>query len=551
MAGRVKNIEDVGVWQLLEQALHLLRLLPPSAWAAYAAGAIPFALGLLFFWGEMSQSALAERHLRSAALGMALLFLWLKAWQSVFCERLLALQGGLAPEKYSLRRLARMTTLQAAVQPWAFLVLPVALAAALPFAWAWAFFQNFTVLARGQEPSLRANLDHAWQCARWAPRQNHYLLSLLSLAALLVFLNWISAFALIPFLLKAWLGIDSWFTRSPEAYQNLTFFAIMGVLTWLTLDPLMKAAYALRCFYAQARSSGEDLKAELRRLRRLALPLFLLGLSLLSLPAHASPSPPPPPPALPATQLDQALDRTLQQREFVWRLPREQMPKTATQNSGLLSAFFDEIADSIRSWWEGVSITLDKLDRWLDQLLGRRRLPTFSPTPDGTQTDWASPLRLILALLLAAMLVILIRWLWRRHRQRAAALPTTSAASAAPSPPPDLRKEEVSPALLPEEEWLALARDLTARGEWRLALRALYLSALAGLARRELLALARGKSNREYARELARRAHQYPALPPLFHELMLDFERVWYGCHPATPDLYHACEDKLARLQNT
>jgi hypothetical protein len=113
-----------------------------------------------------------------------------------------------------------------------------------------------------------------------------------------------------------------------------------------------------------------------------------------------------------------------------------------------------------------------------------------------------------------------------------------------------LRKEDVSAALLPEEEWLAMSRDFAARGEWRLAMRAMYLSALAGLARREMLSLARGKSNREYARELSRKAHQHPEMLEPFQGLMHDFERVWYGCHPADAQLYQLCEQRLNQMQN-
>ncbi|WCJ60850.1 DUF4129 domain-containing protein [Fontisphaera persica] len=553
MAARPKTGQETGAWQLLEEALALLRRLPAPAWASYAAGVVPFVLGLLFFWGEMSQSALAERHLATAALGMALLFVWLKAWQAVFCDALLALQGCQAAQNWSLHRVARMVILQAAVQPWGFLAIPLALVAALPFAWVWAFFQNLSVVGHGHQSSLRATVLEAWRCACWAPRQNHYLLSLLTLTALVVLLNWISAFALVPYLLKAWLGIETWFTRSSVAYWNLTFFATVGALTWVTMDPLMKAVYTLRCFYTQARTSGADIKAELRRLQSAFTPLWLLWLGLLPLGACASENTPqitPPSGSLPAAQLDQALDRTLQQREFTWRMPRVETKASAGDNAGFLSAFFEEIAATIDAWWQGVSLTLDRFERWLDRLLGRRRLPGWTPDSDGVQTDWLSPLRVILVLLLGVMLFVLVKWLWRRHRQRLQTALAGQAAVETPAPRPDLQKEEVSPALLPEEEWLAMSRDFAARGEWRLALRALYLSALAGLARRELLALARGKSNREYVRELARKTHQHPGLLEPFQGLMQDFERVWYGRHAADAQLYQRCEEHLSHLQN-
>lgn len=551
MARQPKSAQEVNVWQLLEEALGLLRRLPATAWAAYAAGSAPFVVGLLFFWGEMSQSAWAERHLTTASLGMALLFVWLKSWQVVFCESLLAaVQDGAAGEPWSLRRVARMVLLQAAVQPWGILAIPAALAAALPFAWVWAFFQNVSVLGRGQEPSLRATVHEAWRCACWAPRRNHYVLSLMTLVALGALLNWGSAFGVIPYLLKAWLGVETWFSRSSSAYWNLTFFAVLGALTWLTVDPLIKAVYTLRCFYAQARTSGADLRAELRRLQRVLTPLLLFWLGLFSYAASGAASSPPPPAPLPSAQLDQALERTLQKREFAWRMPRENHDSPATNKPFFLTAFFEELGATLSSWWEGVSLTLDRFERWLDRLFRSRRLSALSPETDQVQTDWLSPLRVILACLLGIMLWVLFKWLRRRHRQRQSNQLTPLSPGDTPAPRPDLQKEEVSPALLPEAEWLALSRDLAARGEWRLALRALYLSALAGLAQREFLSLARGKSNREYARELARKAHQHPGLLEPFQALLHDFERVWYGRHAADAQLYQLCEQRLSHLQN-
>ena len=78
----------------IEEATHLLRTSPLSVLAAYSIGALPFVLGLLFFWADMSRSPFAKQHVVEAALGMTLLFLWMKTWQSIFCLRLRALIAG-------------------------------------------------------------------------------------------------------------------------------------------------------------------------------------------------------------------------------------------------------------------------------------------------------------------------------------------------------------------------------------------------------------------------------------------------------------------------
>jgi hypothetical protein len=52
-----------------------------------------------------------------------------------------------------------------------------------------------------------------------------------------------------------------------------------------------------------------------------------------------------------------------------------------------------------------------------------------------------------------------------------------------------------------------------------------------------LVTISRGKSNREYARELERRSRTLPAVSALFGENVGTFERIWYGLHEVTPDL--------------
>ncbi len=96
---------------------------------------------------------------------------------------------------------------------------------------------------------------------------------------------------------------------------------------------------------------------------------------------------------------------------------------------------------------------------------------------------------------------------------------------------------------------MQLARELLARGEFRLALRAFYLSSLAHLADRNLISLARFKSNRDYERELQRRAHSFPQLREVFGENVSAFDRVWYGTHEATNELVARFAANVERLK--
>src|SRR5437868_15532176 len=109
---------------LCEDAVVLLRQ-SPEALAAYYAGSLPFVLGFLFFWSDMSQSAFAYDHCAPAALGLALLYSWMMYWQTLFVQRIHAQVSGTAYSDWRSRRSRRAGFLQVAIQPTKFLVLPV------------------------------------------------------------------------------------------------------------------------------------------------------------------------------------------------------------------------------------------------------------------------------------------------------------------------------------------------------------------------------------------------------------------------------------------
>ena len=83
---------------------------------------------------------------------------------------------------------------------------------------------------------------------------------------------------------------------------------------------------------------------------------------------------------------------------------------------------------------------------------------------------------------------------------------------------PDLTDENVKADDLSTNRWLTLAGELAEKGELRLAMRALYLATLAHLADREMITIEVYKSNREYERELKRRAHEHQELLSIFSD---------------------------------
>ena len=165
------------------------------------------------------------------------------------------------------------------------------------------------------------------------------------------------------------------------------------------------------------------------------------------------------------------------------------------------------------------------LEEWLRKLFRHQRASTSSGTPG---YGWIELLYILLyglaAVAVAALLILLYR-VWRDRRSPA------MVASEPIQPLPDIGDENVGADQLPGDDWTKLGRELLERGELRLAMRAFYLASLAYLAARNLISIARFKSNRDYERELRRRGHSFPDLLSVFGDNLASFECIWYGLH--------------------
>lgn len=538
--------EGKAVFDLIEEAVHLLRTAPVAALTVYYLGTLPFVLGLLYFWTDMSRSPFAGRQLTGAALGMAALFLWMKFWQVIFARRLRAHVAAEPAPRWTVRRWGRVFLSQAFIQPTGLFVFPLSLIPILPAGWIYAFYQNTTALDDGGPEGVAALLKKSWKQAALWPRQNLLALAILAPFGLCVFLNWTVTGLLLPHLIKMLFGVASVFTRSTFSMLNTTFFAGVAGLTYLCVDPILKAVYTLRCFYGESLVSGEDLRAELNSMAvvgsRLptAVVVLLLGLACAS-PTRAadrlatvtlSPKAPVSSPVNPAN-LNRAISQTIHEAKYTWRMPREKIVESNTQE-GILGRFFGKIGAMLRNW---ARAALHLLDEWLRKLF--RHQSTHSKSKS-SGSGWIESLHLLLYGLLTVVLsslAILLYRVWQGRRRQPAVI-----ASVPIQPTPDIQDENVGADQLPEDGWTKLARELLDRGELRLALRAFYFASLSHLAARNLISIARFKSNRDYEHELRRRGHSFPELLLVFGDNLLSFERVWYGLH----DVNRALVDRFA-----
>src|ERR1044072_6155391 len=113
--------------ELIEEAIHLLRLAPWAVLGVYYLGSLPFVLGLLYFWADMSRGSDAFQHCAPAAFGRSLLFLWLKTWQAVFARQLKSQITGRPPPAMSWSGWFRSALNQTILQPSGLLLLTLSL----------------------------------------------------------------------------------------------------------------------------------------------------------------------------------------------------------------------------------------------------------------------------------------------------------------------------------------------------------------------------------------------------------------------------------------
>jgi hypothetical protein len=214
-------------------------------------------------------------------------------------------------------------------------------------------------------------------------------------------------------------------------------------------------------------------------------------------------------------------------QEFAWRMPRETAQKDEQRAKGPLEASIDGLLDLLAKGIGTLKNWISKFFEWLEGLLpGQDRKPTTS------RGNWMSSVRfalVIFLIVLLAFLILILAKIWRRRHAG-----PTEKSNAVAACMPDLADESIKADDLPTNRWLSLAKEMTLKGDLRLAMRALYLASLAHLAEKELITIEIYKSNREYEQELIRRAHEKKELLSIFSNSLCVFERIWFGMYQLT-----------------
>ncbi|MES2570292.1 MAG: hypothetical protein V4710_09600 [Verrucomicrobiota bacterium] len=529
---------------LIEEATHLLRGAPFNVLLAYYAGTVPALLGFLYFFTDMSQGAFARSHLVEASLAMAFLYLWMKCWQSVFATGLRNWLAMAPATSWSWDRLARLIVVQCTVQPTGLFLRIIAAQILLPYIWVYGFYQSVGVLGAEENGRTGAVMKRAARLASLWPLQAHAALLLLFLFAFFVAINTAAGVMLVSQLLKMFFNVETVFSRSPVTILNTTVLSVIIAVTYLVFDPLRKALYVVRCFRGDALQSGEDLRVELKALKNAAGRMTVLIALFFALPhsgmtAEEEKTAAPVARQIDPRQIQHSITQVMERREYAWRLPRSE---NAVQQKGWLSSFLNDSLQSLRQSAKAAREKVKAIMEAIREWLGKKDWDSDSST-SGRFSPTAHTVFYTSIALLIVTLVILLRFIGRKKKEALPAVPEAEPAA------PDLRSDDLVADQLPEEGWLKLARELMASGELRLALRASYLAGLAHLGTRQLLTIARHKSNHDYDRELRRRARQKQSLVSAFEMNMHAFERAWYGLHEVTPETLERFNGNLERIR--
>ena len=545
--------------QIVEEGFHLLRTIDVSYFVWFYLGAVPFAVGLLFFTADQSRSSLAEQSAPGAATLMALLYFWMRFCQARFCGGLWeTINPGHLPERTFVEKFragAALFFLQALWLP----MMVIGLFFALPLGWVVAALQNFTILAATQnygDCPLRNIFSDGLKHSHYDWAQNHGILVVMVIVSLFTWLNLVAACLVVTTFGKSFFGVESVFTISPTAaIMNTTFLLGSLLLTWMVISPMMKAAYTLRCFYAESRHTGADLLsrlAECRRERRknpeqttnssgggqkaaiLAGALLLLSGfeagaqdDAATLPNSTTGE------RLSEETLRESIGQTLEQKKYQWQLSRKSQEGYAEEleNESWLSRRIRDVAEATRGAFK-------KVGDWFEEMVEKmeRKPRSSKKSPSGIDSGALQGISSTMSIGLVVLVCILAGWLILVMYRKYKGIAPTESADTMDAGEIDLRSEEIVASQLPEDEWMRLAREQMSKGDTRLAVRALFLATLSKLGEDGLLRIARFKTNRDYRVELERKARKSKELRGAFEANTRLFERAWYGWHPVSKD---------------
>ncbi len=500
---------------LLDSAFDLLRAAPPSAWLAWAAGSLPFGIGAIGFVSEMTSSANAAELLAPHALVLARP-VSVDGGKPGVVRAPVAAAGGRERVHSAGSDRAGGNRQHGASHAASFAALSV-----IGFPWTAAFYYSATACPASSEEGDAAGIFRyaSRQASTWSfSAVIEQTIALL--LGLVVFRECAGNAGRRPHPLPNIHRRRNRLHHQHQRHVQQHLFAAAVVITWLLMDPLLRAVFVIRCFRVDAIRTGVDLRATLARFAPVAVVL-----ALFIVPMHGASL------SVEPQKLDRSIHEVTHRPEFLWQEPRQ--VETAPPSNAFIRFTQDAvrfISDVVHRTFDWLGGLVRAIMRWL---MGNQ--PDDSPDgKGGRDVPFAAPaLYVLLAVTVGIVIALLMRLRIQRRRKLQAASTTAGAAETL-----DLSSEEVSADQAPEDAWLSMAARLAEAGDLRLATRALYLAVLAGLGDSGLITINRARSNLDYQRELARRARGNTGLLNTFRGLVAVFERTWYGEHAMSRDAF-------------
>ena len=305
----------------LEDAVNLLRAAPLSTLLCHWTGSAPFALAAMLFWNDITQFRPSNAATVADSLALAVLLSWMNAWRAAYAARLRAQLSG---ARYAPIAVFRMAGYQSLLGASKLIVLPLSALIVFPLAWTVAFYRYASVLCCRADLSFRQIIAQASKLAAIDGRQTWAALPAVAFLQVLVTLNAATALMVLPQLVRMLTGYESIFARAGLSLVTNPLFAMTAfAVGWMAIDPFIQAVYCVMYFRRESLETGEDLRAALRGLRRIALAAAALlcvfaGATRVLAAGAVSPEP-----------LRKSIEQTMQGHEYDWRLPPEQIGRTA------------------------------------------------------------------------------------------------------------------------------------------------------------------------------------------------------------------------------
>ncbi|HPG30810.1 MAG TPA: hypothetical protein PKY81_05935 [bacterium] len=525
--------------ELIEESFFILKKIPAFLIFIYYAGSVPFIIGLLFYWADMSRGAGAENNVLLLSGGLAVLFIWMKICQSIFCVSLGNLITGESVEIFKLKKIGGIILATLILQTVSPVVLLFSLFFMFPFPWFYSFFQNLHFV-NGKELKLKELIKISWKFAVYLPGQNSLFISIIFLFSFFVFLNFSAMFFMTPYLLQFFTG---WrFPEfSPFFILNSTFLTIICGLTYLVIDPFVKIFYSLRCFYCESAESGLDLKIK-------SVELFKKNASLIIIPfliilflnvgdnIFASPVKKPPQEKIKSSEFDSnskmlldSIEATLAHPKYSWREPRG-------KSSGNKNGMTYSLGISLKKFISYIKNPLKNLFKKLKKIFSTPKNHN-DYYGDKSFFEWIKSVKFIMlaiSVFFGLLIFTLTLKILRSNKKK------KNEVSAADTSFDNISfSGNITADKLPSAEWLELARKYLDSGDLKLAMRAFFLAVLSSLNSKGLIVLRTYKTNFDYNRELKEKGNSFQNLFLAFSEASAYFDRIWYGDFEIADDKFN------------